>query len=79
MIGGNKIMEKLTGQLDFSVSVDCPECGADLDIETFDDDENKLNRALFGEVNKPAKWDNIGAIYECPECGEKFVLDKIEY
>ncbi len=72
-------MENVTGLLEYSVSVDCPECGADLDLETFDDDEGELGRALFGKVGEPARWEEFEVVYTCPECCEKFKLTKIEY
>lgn len=72
-------MKTVTGTLEYSVIVDCPECGEDIDIEEIEDDENKIGRALFGSPDNPAKWDQIGAVYECPYCLERFVLDEIEY
>jgi len=71
-------MEKVTGTVEVHVWVYCPECFETVDLDQIEDDECRLSVALFGGTEKLAQWDNIGAVYKCPECGKEFELDSFE-
>lgn len=71
-------MEKVTGIVEVHVWVYCPECEETVDLDQIEDDESRLGVALFGGTAKLPQWDNIGAVYKCPECGKEFELDHFE-
>lgn len=73
-------MNSLVGELEWHVWVKCPHCREAIDLA--DDDANNdylLAGAVFGSKDTSCNWDNITIEYECTECNELFVLEKIEY
>jgi hypothetical protein len=81
---------KIKGQIGgvmYSVYVDCPHCGATMDLNDYpysDDSseyahaEDVLGMALFGSKTQPAQWENLEIEYKCCNCDGDFVLSGIE-
>ncbi len=86
-----KIKGQIAGimtQFLYSVYVDCPHCGATMDLNDYpysDDSseyshaEDVLGMAVFGSKTQPAQWENLEIEYRCCECDKAFVLSGIEY
>lgn len=53
--------------------VECPYCGADIDLNDQKDDDC-LTNPIFNN-----KWDDIvGMKGHCPDCSEDFLISKVE-
>jgi len=75
------------GGVMFSVYVDCPHCGATMDLNDYpytDDTseyshaEDVLGMAVFGSKTVPAQWDNLKIEFMCCNCDETLVLSSLE-
>jgi len=57
----------------WSLDVECPYCGADVDLSTQDDD-SCFSKPIFNN-----DWDAIvGMEGNCPDCSEDFTISKVE-
>ena len=63
-------------QLSWSLDVDCPHCGADIDLATGDYDcDHYIAINVFNNT-----WGKLkGYEVTCAECDKEFVLGEIEY
>jgi len=70
-------MIKVTGQLYWSVWVECPNCKKGIDLA---DEDHKLDYALSRYIFM-SKWDLdcIGLEIICKYCNCEFELEKVEY
>ena len=67
-------MKTATPQLDWSLFVECPECGEDFDLKDREE-ESEFSKPIFNNA-----WDDIkGMEVDCPKCKSTFSLDKVEY
>ena len=58
----------------WSLSLDCPKCGEDIELSD-QDDEHWIANNIFSN-----QWDKIsGHEAHCPACKHKFTVDKVEY
>ena len=71
-------MIKVKGQVDFSVTVECPECGHSFDA-TDNDDDNAVTNSLFDANHVKDAWGNLKIELTCAECDCEFELDELEY
>ena len=78
--------KKVTGFIDFSVGVKCPECGEKFTLNEYPYAEgiygepcNKLGRVLFGGKNEPAQWEGLDIEIKCCGCFQTFNIERIEY
>ena len=71
-------MKKVKGSVDFSVAVECPECGNSFDAIDNDDD-NVVTSPLFDANYVKGAWENLQIELTCAECDCEFELDELEY
>jgi len=63
--------------LDWSLDVDCPHCGENVDLVRLERDggDNSIATRIFTN-----NWDALkGWDVECPNCKHDFTLDHVEY
>ena len=76
-------MEKVTGEVNYDVTIKCPSCKITLELNQFpygeDDEGMLLGKTIFGSNTVPAKWAGIDLKYKCVHCGEVFILNALEY
>ena len=73
------------GLVTYELLVDCPHCEQAIDLaeppysSQYENDPDPLGAAVFGFVDKPAKWDGLNLEYTCAACKGAFVLTSIGY
>lgn len=72
-------MEKVVGELTYSIWVNCPYCGESTDLASIHDDEYVLAKCLFTNKEDVISWTNLQMEFECPRCANEFELDEIVY
>ena len=67
---------KPTAYLDWSLNVECPECGENVDLaESPNDDDGCFSGPIFSN-----NWDHLeNAEVCCPECAHSFEIDEVVY
>ena len=67
-------MKKATGLVRVSMTIDCPECGNEIDaMKHLEGGDNNMSTIVFDE-----EWEDIELDIACPFCEREFILDKIE-
>jgi len=67
-------MKKSTVRFDFSMMIECPHCGEDIDLVD-EEEDGEYSRPIFNN-----DWNNLrGELVFCPECGKEFAIDCVEY
>lgn len=67
-------MKKPTAFIEWSLNVECPECGEDTDLASQDDIE-WFSAAIFNN-----KWDTLkGSVATCEHCRHEFAISGVEY
>lgn len=63
--------------LDWSLDIDCPHCGKEVDLVQYEADTGDYDIAKLVFTNR---WDALeGWTVECPHCERDFNIDKVEY
>lgn len=81
-------MKKVSGQVSYKVHVQCPHCGAILDLNAhpytsdcefnIGDGEDLLGNEVFGDPDTPAAWKSFELEYKCYGCQGHFALTELE-
>lgn len=72
-------MKTCKGIVTAEVYVECPHCGHEFDALEHDDDDHGLANAVFGQVGKPARWEDTEYELQCPECTSDFIIERLEW
>lgn len=69
-------MAAVIATLEWSLTVECPACKQDNDLEKSEHDcENRIAAKIFNN-----QWDKLqGHEVTCEHCAHEFTLDKVEY
>lgn len=74
---------KVTGTICFDVSVACPHCDGELELNSYpyteEEENDTLGMVMFGSPTVPAQWDGFRITYECNHCKQLFVLTRLQY
>jgi len=59
----------------YSLDIDCPYCGAELDLSDQDDGDGFFSSPIFNN-----RWEDlVGETVNCPDCEKEFIIENVGF
>ncbi|HHL33862.1 MAG TPA: hypothetical protein ENJ30_05800 [Desulfobulbaceae bacterium] len=59
----------------YSLDIDCPYCGAELDLSDQDDENGRFSSPIFNN-----RWEDlVGDSVKCPDCAKEFIISNVGF